>query len=92
MNERELLRHQIKVMHGFKNGKEVHLQSRDNPAAWFVDASPDWNWALDAWRIKPEPREWEMIECNGYLYPRLPSSHCKTVRVREVLNDITDSE
>jgi len=97
MNERELLRHQIKVMTGFKNGEEVQLQSRDDPKSWYSDSTPNWNWALDVWRLRPVPREcWVNEYANelGHSYPTREradkaahGNRTDCIHMREVVSD-----
>lgn len=43
----------IAIMQAFEDGKKIELYSKtDN--VWYSATSPDWNWAICDYRIKPE--------------------------------------
>ncbi len=55
----------IEVMQAYVDGGEVELRSVHETTNWHAPYSPDgtpsWNLEFRAYRIKPKPREWEVL-------------------------------
>ncbi len=54
----------IKVIQGAIDGKTIQWRDRDSPEEWsergVYNGSPIWNFSINDYRIKPEPREFTL--------------------------------
>lgn len=53
MNQEEA-KQAIEIMKAFADGKEVEYRPRYNWSQWCKSTSPDFNWQLNKYRIKPK--------------------------------------
>lgn len=75
----------IAVLQAAKAGKQIQCQ--ENGLTYWMDVDdPTWNFYRRSYRVKPEPREWEMYEEAGRVWPaHVGVDKRRTFKVREVL-------
>ena len=87
MNTKE----KVEVMQAWLDGVTIEISGRGRKN-WrhLVLDEPLWDWKNTDYRIKPEPREWEGVLCNGELCFACDGVECKgmpRIKVREVIDE-----
>ncbi len=75
----------IAVVQAHKDGKDIQFFNRIDKR-WNGINPPAWDFASHDYRVKPEPREWDMVLCCGSMCScDAPCDEAEKVKVREVL-------
>ena len=82
----------IAVMQAYVDGAEIEIQPYyvNNPTAkWEPEDNPEWTWEIHNFRIKPKPREFEvMVMSDGKIWDpdaRVQGYFGEKIKVREVI-------
>ena len=75
----------IQIMQAWLDGKKI--QYRFCTADWKDEfGEPEWDWTRFEWRIKPEPREWNVtVFEDGHINSYGDNGKSIVIKVREVL-------
>lgn len=59
------LEYMISVMQAARNGGHIQCRRIGTPS-WLPVPEPTWNWEVYEYRVRPEPREWWLLDHLAY--------------------------
>ncbi len=90
----------LAVLQAAKEGKKIECRSVDGIDPWRYTSAPNWDFYHVHFRVKPEPREWWIVDCASWtsnyrhahshaqeaLLNASAHTNAKVIHVREVLD------